>query len=297
MHLAHNFAELPKLPSPIALTIGFFDGVHLGHQALFSRLKTLGRPVCLTFENHPLTVLRPDALRPLLTSNPHRYSLIEACGIEALLALPFTREFANQDPETFLTHLRQHLPFDHLLLGHDTHLGKDRAGTPQNLKSLAQTMGFALDQLDTFEVSGSPVSSSRIRHAIESGDLSLARELLGRPITYRDTVIRGRGVGNQIGTHTANLPLDGLCLPPDGVYAARLNGLPAVANLGTAPTLQTGRRRLLEVHLLDQSADLYDQQVEVSLYSYLRPEKKFPSAEALRKQISEDIAAVRKAYN
>ncbi|MBS0622404.1 MAG: riboflavin biosynthesis protein RibF [Verrucomicrobia bacterium] len=293
MQIVHTLNECPPCPHPTALTIGFFDGVHRGHQQLFSHLCNKGFPVCLTFENHPLSLLHPEKMRPLLTTNEQRYELMEQAGVKLIIALKFDPSFADQEPCAFLHTLRSAIPFDVLLLGKDAHLGKGRSGSPAHLYPLAQEMGFTLEYLNTVEFNGVKVSSSRIRDAIESGKLDLAKALLGRPLSYRGTVVRGTGLGKRIGYHTANLKLPGLCLPPDGVYAAMCGNYRAVANLGVAPTFHIRRERLLEVHLLDTDVSLYDREIEVVLHSYLRAERKFSSPEALRAQIVKDINEAR----
>ncbi len=277
---------------PHTLTIGFFDGVHLGHQALLSRADT-----CVTFSGHPSSTLHPEEPLPLITSHAHRLALIKPY-VQDIHILDFTTDLATQDPKTFLTSLP---PFDHLLLGHDARLGKDRSGTPEVLQEIATAHNFILEYLPPVLIDNAPVSSSRIRLALREGDLVLAEELLGRPYSIMGTVLRGAGHGDKIGYPTANLDLTGLSHPPFGVYAITLTAdhadHPGIANLGVAPTLQHNRKPLLEAHLFDVDHNLYDKTVEVTLHTYLRPEQKFNSPEALKAQIAQDITRTKSILN
>ena len=283
----------PPSPTPIALTIGFFDGVHLGHQQVLRHAS-----VALTFPDHPAHVLRPQTHIPLINSPTYKAQLLGRYGIDTVVLLPFTAELASQTPEQFLLNLRTHIPFSRLVLGHDAHLGRHRSGTPDVIRAIANAHGFDVEYCPPFNLDGRPVSSSRVRTAIESGNLPTTERLLGRPLSYGSIVQHGEGLGNRLGYPTANLSVQGSCLPPNGVYAVHLRLhdqlLPGIANLGVAPTLHAHRERLLEVHVFDLTKNLYGETVEVIIHGHIRPEKKFESADALRAQIARDITHAQK---
>lgn len=282
---------------PIVLTLGFFDGVHLGHQKVFSKVneyknKIKGQSVVITFENHPSTILRPDKPTELLCTLDHRLQLISKQNIDVLILLKFTREFSEQTAETFLQKLHNKIPFSHFVLGYDATLGKNRHGNPETIAQLQQALSFSLDYIPEFKLNGEPISSSHIRSFVKAGDLKNVARLLGRKYSIYANVIQGQGIGTKMGYPTANLLVDGLCTPPYGVYAvqvvygdSKING---VANLGIAPTVKREAPQL-EVFLFDYYNDLRGKAIEVILYEYLRPEERFANLEALKSQITEDV--------
>lgn len=287
---------------PVILTIGNFEGVHLGHQALLKQVVDIAKsqkktPAIITFSNHPSEVLRPTQPTPLLCTTEHKLKLFEEAHIGLVVLLPFTKEFSQQSAEEFLLRVQKAVPFTDLILGSDAHIGKDREGNPKTIAALAQKLGFTLDYFPDFNLEGQRISSSRIRECIQQGRLTDAAKLLGRPYSIYGIVLKGTGRGAPLGFPTANISVDKLCLPPQGVYAVRLrsNGVKydGVANLGNAPTLHQGRAPLLEVHLLDTNIDLYDKFVDVQLLGFIRPEKRFDSIDALKKQIAVDVAAAK----
>lgn len=292
----------PSLRRPLALTIGTFDGIHQGHQALLDRCREAagegGSVVLFTFSNHPRKLLFPDSPPPLVLCNSEqKIALLEEAGVDLLLLASFTPGFSQQTAEEFLRGLRNHLPFDHLILGHDAYLGHRREGTPQHLQELASTLSFDLDYLPPLLADERVISSRWIRELLEEGKLEEVTALLGRPHSVRGRVIQGPKRGHALGFPTANLSIEGLALPPFGVYSVwtHIEGasLPGVANLGRAPTVDR-ERPLLEVHLLQEGEwKLYGKEIEVEWVSYLRPEKAFPSFAALRQQIAMDCEKAR----
>ena len=287
----HDILSPLTLPEgPIALTIGNFDGVHLGHQAVLKRLKASApHTVVYTFSNHPAEVLH-DAPIMRLTTLTHRLALLENIGIDHVILATFTPDFAQQSAQTFLSSLKKQIPFSHLILGHDAVIGHDRK---RDLQALSLPLAFSLEYLPPITLNSQVVSSSAIRKHIQIGELAQASSLLGRPYSIAAVVQPGHGKGREIGFHTANLPVEQLALPPFGVYAVqvKLHGqlLPAVANLGRAPTIHTSRPPCLEVHLINDNRDLYGQQLEVVFQKFIRPEKRFESLSALQAQIHHDI--------
>jgi riboflavin kinase/FMN adenylyltransferase len=284
----------------VVLTLGNFDGVHLGHQAILSKMKeTEGYTVVLTFSNHPSEVLSGQRVKQL-TSLEHRIKLIEDYSIHSICTIPFTRQLSEQSAEFFLHELKSTFNFTHLILGHDAVFGHNQEGNRVRVYALSQKMGFTVEYVNPIMVKQTIVSSSVIRKSIESGDLSLASEFLGRSYSLRAIVERGTGKGQVLGFRTANLPVDGLCLPPFGVYAIKAKienqSFHGVANLGIAPTLRQNSQVLFEAHLFDCEKNFYGEELEIYPEYFLRPEKKFSSIEELKKQIINDSAMAKQIF-
>lgn len=282
---------------PLVLTIGNFDGMHRGHQALLKEARSLagseGKVVAITFRNHPSEILRPEQPVCLLNSLPHKLSLLGQTSIDTLILLSFTRYLAEHSAASFIERVRHFIPFSHLLLGHDATLGRDRQGDRATMHALSEQWGFSLHYLEEYRFEGQPVSSSRIRKALQEGNLEIVEQLLGRPYSLYGKVIEGQGLGKKIDWPTANLEVKGLCLPPFGVYAvegqSQEKRMPGIANLGVAPTIRMDSSPLLEVHFLDYQEELGDQPIEIFFKKFIRPEKKFNSIAELQKQIALDI--------
>lgn len=285
------------------LTLGNFDGVHVGHQAILRRLGETARDLggeaaVLTFEPHPIAVLAPQRTPLRLSDWRLRMEQLDAVGHPTILVERFTPALAMIEAEDFVRHwLVEGLGVRALVVGHRVRFGHDRRGDGDLLLRLGRQLGIDVEIVGPVETEGHLISSSAIREAIRTGDLALARTLLGRAPTVGGRVIHGHHRGRQLGFPTANLRLRGVALPPDGVYAARARTRgtwhPAVVNLGFNPTF-SGTTRTLEVHLLDFEGDLYGQRIDVALEEGLRGERKFPSVEALVAQIREDAAAARR---
>lgn len=243
------------------LTIGIFDGVHLGHQAIIKRLTQKDRSAIFTFSNHPIEVLQE---RPVtyLTTLSHRLSLFKNLGVENAIVLPFTREFSQQSSRTFLEILKKHFDFKDLILGHDSTIGHDQNN---NLFELSHELNFNLEYLSPVKVNGIIVSSSAIRERIRLGKLEEITTLLGRPYSIEATVESNKKIR---GFYTANLPVQNLALPPSGVYAVLVKldeeSLPAVAHLGsTTPTLHENREPIFEVYLFNDQKELAHKSFEI----------------------------------
>jgi len=283
------------------VSVGVFDGVHLGHQRLLHELLEMaselrGVPTVITFKNHPDALLQGSAPPPIV-SVPHRLRLLRRCGVARTLLLTFDDELRRTTPESFARRvLVLGLRTRGLLLGYDSALGKDRAGTPARFRELGAQLGFVVREAAPFTVDGRAVSSTLIRTAIAAGDLDGAHRLLGRWPSAFGEVVRGEQRGRQIGFPTANVLPQSPVLPPHGVYAVQVllggDTHAGVANLGVRPTFGAGAP-VLEVHLLDWQGDLYGQVLEVCFLTRLRPERKFASVEELREQIARDVASAR----
>ncbi|HKK32783.1 MAG TPA: bifunctional riboflavin kinase/FAD synthetase [Desulfomicrobiaceae bacterium] len=288
-----------KLPGS-CVTIGNFDGVHKGHQALLSRVREsaeeLGLPsVVMTFDPHPLRIFSKAKNPPFITLLDQKLELMEAMGVDYVFCVEFTRELAALDPGEFVrTYLVRALNVRQLVIGYDYAFGKGRQGGYELLRELGRQHGFTVEQLAPVIVGDDIVSSTRIREMVEAGNVWEARPLLGRFYRVAGQVVRGLNRGGRLlGFPTANLQLIDELFPKPGVYAvwAELETgiFPAVANIGFNPTF--GNEVLsVEVHLLEYAGDLYDKPLRVHFVQRLRSEKKFSGLEELKEQISRDIA-------
>ena len=304
MDLLHSPDELSAL-GPAYLAVGVFDGVHLGHQAVIGRAVADAKrepgaaAVVVTFDPHPLRVLRPEAAPRLLTNTRHKFQFFADMGATHCLALPFDTAFAATPPEVFITSLAEAArPLREVCVGFNWSFGRGREGNLDLLTRLGERHGFVVVGLPSVNVDGETVSSTLIRQAVETGDLPKAARMLGRQFTILGTVVAGQQLGRQLGFPTANLAAHNEQFPPNGVYAvtARWDGgtYPGVVNLGFRPTVaQPGGERLLELHLFEFARDIYGDDVEVEFRAFLRPERKFTGVDELRAQIARDAAAAR----
>jgi riboflavin kinase/FMN adenylyltransferase len=299
-----SISELADIAGPVVIAAGVFDGFHLGHRAVIDRTiagarAAGGTPVVATFDPHPAAVLRPQSAPPLLTSTRHKIRLLADAGIAHVLVLGFDAAFAAQPPEIFIQALADACrPLREICVGEDWAFGKDRAGNLSLLTVLGKKLGFTATGHLPVIVDGKAVSSTAIRAAVESGALAEAARLLGREFSVLGTVIEGRRLGRTLGFPTANVRPESEQLPPNGVYAVRVlidgKSHAGIANVGVRPTVSNeGVQRLVEVHLFDFSGDLYDCDIEVFFGRFVRPEQKFPDLDALRAQITSDVASVR----
>jgi len=282
----------------ILLTIGVFDGVHLGHKHLISRLKELARKQgylsgVITFSQHPQEVLSPRTRLPSLTGIEQRLALLQDEGVDIVIPLPFTPQLADLSPKQFLKLLKEFLKMKGLVVGPDFALGKDRQGDIDALRRLGKEMGFSVTVVPPMTIDGEIVSSTAIRKALAEGDMKQARKLLGRPFRLQGKVVTGNGRGWELGFPTANLEVaPGQALPAGGVYACRAyiegKAYSAMTNIGSRPTFGGGEQ-LIEAYLLDYNGDLYGHELAIDIIGRLRDEKKFDTAEQLKEQIAQDI--------
>lgn len=291
-----------RLPSfrRSVITIGTFDGVHLGHRLIIGRVlqraaEVDGESVIITFDPHPRSVLRPDA-EPvrLLTTPSERSRLLAALGVDHLVVIPFTRAFADMEAEDYVSDFLVRLFHpDTIIIGHDHHFGHGRRGDYRMLEAHAPRHGYRVRELDAELLRDAAVSSTRIRGALAIGDVALANELLGRPYSFSGTVVPGDRRGRTIGYPTANLSVDdsGKIMPADGVYAVRavVDGqqFGGMMNTGFRPTVD-GRTHSTEVHLFDFERDVYGQRMDVAVMARIRGERRFPDLEALKGQLAMD---------
>ena len=303
METVRSISELSKLRGPLFLAIGVFDGMHLGHQAVISTSaeharSVNGTPVVVTFDPHPEKILRPATAPHLLTATQHKIGLIRDLGVGHLLIIAFDKRFAATEPEDFVQQLVKHSkPLREICVGHEWSFGKNRRGNLGLLKKLGAQFDFEVVGIPPVTMNGELVSSTAIRHAVQTGDLRKAAVMLGREYTILGTVVRGDNLGKKIGFPTANLTAHNEQFPPNGVYFAQaiLNGViyPGVVNLGYRPTVSSEKDRVLEIHLFDFDRDIYGSDLEVRFVHYLRPEKKFESIDMLARQIALDVKQAR----
>ncbi len=303
-HRVGDLAQLGVLHAASVVTIGVFDGVHLGHASILQRLLRAalehGLPsVCVTFSVHPRAVLRGEAPRQIL-SLEHRLALLERAGVGDVVVLEFSDALAATEPEDFVEQLLvRRLGTRELVIGHDTAVGRQRRGDAAFLAAAGRRHGFRVVAVGGVTVNGEVVSSTAVRRAIAEGALAHAARLLGRPVSLLGTVVRGDGRGASLGFPTANLEVHSEAFPPLGVYAVTARcaqgDLPAVMNYGLRPTFrQDESHAVFEVHVLDRTdLALYGETVEVFLHELLRREQRFADADALRAQIARDCQAAR----
>lgn len=287
------------------VTVGAFDGIHLGHRALIAatidRARQLRIPaVVLTFSTHPTVVLRPDRTPALLTTPDERLEAIAPLGIDRLVLMPFTRAVADLSAREFVARvLVEHLEIAHLVIGHDHALGRDRIGDAQELRRLGDECGFGVTVVQAVTADGGPVSSTRIRQALAAGNAGAAERLLGRPYWITGEVVRGEGRGRALGVPTANLDVPpGKLLPAAGIYAVRAwgGGWPGprggVFHLGPRPVFGD-ERRSLEAHVFDHHGDLYGRRLRIELITRLRDVTGFRSVADLVDAMHGDIDEAR----
>jgi riboflavin kinase / FMN adenylyltransferase len=306
MRVIRHVARQPRPLGRTVLTLGNFDGTHLGHQAIIRRAVERanaigGQAVALTFEPHPLAVLAP-ARAPLMVETLHdRLASLRGLGIEVCLLQRFTLAFAGLEPDAFVEgFLLRHLELAHVVVGYNVNFGRNRAGSAATLQAIGERRGFGVDVIGPVAApdDGEQVSSTRLREVLQAGDMPRTRRLLGRPYALRGRVVTGDRRGRTLGFPTANLHVRaGIVLPPDGVYAVAVdvNGRKheGVLNIGMRPTFD-GRRRTIEVHLLDFAGDLYRRWLVVQVVERLRGETAFSGPEALRAAIAADVARARR---
>jgi riboflavin kinase/FMN adenylyltransferase len=271
------------------VALGEFDGVHLGHREVIR-----GSDTVVTFDPHPLQVLRPQIAPKLLTRLDVRAELIAELGVQELVVVPFDEGFRRQTPEEFVDHvLLERLGATHVSVGENFRFGHGAAGDPA---LLAADSRFETRVVPMVEIDGEIVSSSHVRALVQAGDVKHARRFLGRPFQLRGEVIRGDQRGRTLGFPTANIvPAAELVYPGYGVYAARADGDCAAVSIGVRPTFETGRGVLVEAYVLDRELELYGRELRLDFLRRLRGERRYETAEALVEQMHRDVAEARAA--
>lgn len=289
---------------PIVIAAGCFDGVHLGHQAVIREAVRQAREAdgeawVMTFDPHPARVLNPNTAPPLLSSQETQFRHFEELGVAGVFLVPFTREFMGMLPEEFADDVRKEIPkLAGFVTGTDWRFGRRASGTVDMLREFWQEHGIQVTGVEAVNYEGERISSTRIRHAVLSGDLKTAAGLLNRPYSVFGSVVHGREVGRKLGFPTANIDVQNEVEPPSGIYAAKalLDGTlyQAAAYIGSRKTFHNiGDERVLEVYLFDFDGKIYDHAIEVQFVEKVREDIAFESVELLKEQIEKDVAQIR----
>ena len=311
MQVIRGTAEVGGSLERAILTIGNFDGLHVGHQAIMKtiveRARDVGsQSVVYTFDPHPRRVIRPEGAPRMLTTLVQKLEMLEAMGIDAAVVEPFDAEFSKTSHEHFVRyHIHECIRPMEVYVGYDFHFGRDRQGSMRSLTQTGPRLGFSVTIIPEVTIGERDVNSTRIRELLSHGQVEEAEILLGRPYGIRGGVVEGDRRGREIGFPTANLAPETEILPLPGVYYGHLSRLdrdsdqdskswPVVTNVGFRPTFRDGRDLVAEAHLIDFEGDVYGRRVEMSFLSCLREERRFSGLEALREQIASDVGAARK---
>ncbi len=307
MKLIHTPSQLRAGGRNVCLAIGFFDGVHLGHQQIIRQTIADAREhdalaLALTFDCHPNSVVAPDQLPPLIYSLTKKLRTIESLGCDALLLMHFDHALSQQTGEVFIRNLARDLGRIYsLCVGADFEFGYRRSGNVALLRKLGSELHFTVHGMAAVSLDGNVISSTRIREAIREGNFDAASQMLGRAYALTGCVVAGDRLGHQLGFPTANLDVTGLVLPPNGVYAvhARVHETNhrAVLNLGYRPTLRHVSPQLrVEVHLLDFEGELMGEEIELTFVDHIRKEMKFASLDDLKARIARDISIAKTRF-
>jgi riboflavin kinase/FMN adenylyltransferase len=309
MQVIKDALHSADLPYGAIASIGNYDGIHRGQLAVLSRVVERSReegaqPVVITFDPHPVSVLRPERAPRLLTPGAQRERLLEAAGIEVMLIIRFSQDFARTEPEQFVRQfLLRDLALLEIYVGSSFVFGKERRGDLSLLERLGEELSFGAFGIEEVLHGGEAISSTRIRRAIDEGKVELAMELLGRPYSLHGSIARGDRMGKRLGWPTINLLSDNEQLPSDGVYTGRVRfpNLPGifdcVTNVGTRPTVYEHYQHVVESHILDFDSDVYGERVEIQFHKRLREERIFSTVMDLSAQIGRDVEATREFFS
>jgi riboflavin kinase/FMN adenylyltransferase len=302
----HNLNEFKPLKQAIA-TVGTFDGVHIGHQKLLKRIQELankqgGETVLLTFHPHPRLVLFPDDNDlKLITTLEERIERLSQTGLDHLIIHPFTTEFSRTTAIEYVRDiLVEQIGVKKLVIGYDHHFGRNREGSLENLKELAPTFGFVVEEIPAQEIKDVNVSSTKIRNALNEGDVKKANSFLGYHFQLSGTVVKGSEIGSSLGFPTANIEVDNpnKIIPAPGVYATQavINGreYKSMTNLGFRPTVHENSQLTIESHLFNFDMDIYGETITLRFIDRIREEVKFDNRESLKDQIAKDAGIVQK---
>ena len=305
MRLFHGY-ENAEIARPTVLTLGVFDGLHLGHQLIIStvveRARTTGAvPTVITFDPHPRAVLHPESAPPLLQTFDQKIEAFGVLGVEQTIVIRFTRDFARRSAAEFLRDVvHERLHAKEVYLGRGFAFGKGREGNIELLRRVSSELGFTADEVAEVRLRGQRISSSRIRELLAAGRVNLARRMLGRPYGVEGRVVRGAERGRVLGFPTANLRPVNRVIPRGGVYvtATLIEGAwrRSVTNVGTRPTFENEAEPSIETFVMDWEGDLYGDVVRVRFLHRLRDERRFASVEELKQQIARDAARARKYF-
>jgi len=302
MILITDLTKINKKFDSSIITLGNFDGLHLGHQELIRKIilraeETGGLSMVVTFRPHPLKILAPEKCPPLISIYEEKIQLLEKLGIDVLVKIPFTLDFSAMEPRDFVKNiLVDLLGAKEIFVGYNYRFGKGRKGNIRMLRDLGKELGFIVREIEQVSLNGEVISSTRIRQLLINGEVEYAAKLLGRPYTLCGIVVKGDGRGRGLGFPTANLASRHAIIPSNGVYAVRLfvrdNYYNGIVNIGMRPTFDA-KSLAIEVHIFDFDEDIYGEEMTVYFAGKIREERKFSSAEALIGQITKDISAAK----
>jgi riboflavin kinase/FMN adenylyltransferase len=293
-----------QFPNPV-LTIGNYDGIHVGHQKIIEQVvekarTQSGTAMLMTFDPHPLSILKPDTYTRLITPLHLKKQLVEKCGIDVMFVVPFDDAFKGIAPEAFIKEiLVKALGVKGIIVGYDFTFGKGGTGNVGLLKQMGKEYGFSFEAVPAILMDGEKIGSNKIRKLIMNGEVERAARFLGRPHMIEGVVVRGENRGKGMGFPTINLDTFAELVPKNGVYVTEVEvegkRMPSVTNIGFNPTFG-GKKFLMETHILDFSRDLYDQEVIIYFHDHLRDEMKFKSIDELKKRITEDVALAQEHF-
>jgi riboflavin kinase/FMN adenylyltransferase len=299
MKVHYGFESFKNIKNPI-VTVGTFDGVHYGHQKIIQRLQKIakknnGESVLLTFDPHPRKVLLNDQGLKLIHTVKEKINILEKLGLDHLVIYPFTKEFSKFSAKTYIDELLvKKLGTHTLVIGYDHHFGNDREGNIDLLKKYEKSNPFYLEEIKAHEIEEIKISSTKVRRAIENGNIHLVDDYCGHFYEFSGEVVHGNGIGKTIGTPTANIQLNSneKIIPLDGVYAVICQikdaNFKGIMNIGYKPTVNKGEKRTIEIHLFDFNKDVYELELRAKVIERIRDEVKFSSLESLKSQILKD---------
>ena len=299
MKVHYSFESFKNIKNPI-VTVGTFDGVHYGHQKIIQRLQKIakknnGESVLLTFDPHPRKVLLNDQGLKLIHTVKEKINILEKLGLDHLVIYPFTKEFSKFSAKTYIDELLvKKLGTHTLVIGYDHHFGNDREGNIDLLKKHEKSNPFYLEEIKAHEIEEIKISSTKVRRAIENGNIHLVDNYCGHFYEFSGEVVHGNGIGKTIGTPTANIQLNSneKIIPLDGVYAVICQikdaNFKGIMNIGYKPTVNKGEKRTIEIHLFDFNKDVYELELRAKVIERIRDEVKFSSLESLKSQILKD---------
>jgi riboflavin kinase/FMN adenylyltransferase len=303
MHIYHHIDEFVKLKNAV-VTIGTFDGVHIGHRKIISGIKDLaassgGETVLLTFFPHPRMILHPeDETIKLINTISEKAGLLEQLGVDHLIITPFSRDFSNQTADEYIRDvLVEKIGTKKIVIGYDHRFGKDRQGGMEDLRRLAPVYGFDVVEIPEQDINDVAISSTRIRTALLNGEIELANTFLSYPFFITGRVVRGDQIGRQLGYPTANIVIQEKykLIPSDGIFAVKVKvdgtKYGGMAYIGTRPTID-GTRRNIEVNIFDFDSEIYNQQISMEFLNFVRGDIKFTSLDELKTQIAKDKTEV-----
>ena len=289
------------------VTFGNYDGVHKGHIKIIKKVvecakKRSGTSILFTFTPHPVKTLAPGLAPPILQTDGQKMELIDSMGIDIVVFEPFTKKLAELSADDFFHKtIVRNIGAKEIIVGYDFTFGQHRSGTTNELKMMAEKEGIKVSVIDAVFLRDSLISSTHIRHYIERGEMEAAKSMLSRPYAISGRVVKGRGIGSELGFHTANLKTDNELIPPPGVYITATyirkpkTRYASITNIGFNPTFGTGELSI-ETHILDFKKNLLGRDIEVEFYKKIRREMTFESIEALRQQIEKDVIRARRYY-